>query len=158
MSDLLAPGAFPAQPHRQLLGEPAGVVQPRDLVLATELPTRAHPVREAAAPDGYDLRGTHRLVPRAVRPIVLIDPAQGRVHLPGKGLDVPRRPGELDQVAVVTHDLRGAGEGRPYVKVNDVRTDLDRRLGHGPLDFFADQVLAERREELLRPPGEAQQR
>jgi hypothetical protein len=112
-------------------------------VLPTKLPTRTHPVREAAAPDWRHFRAAQGQVLCSVCPVVLVDLAQDRVHFTGERLHTSWRPGELDQVAVMARSAGGVGEDRTDVEVRDIRADHGCRLSHGPLDLLADEVLAE---------------
>ena len=83
--------------------------------------------------------------------VVLVEPSESVVEMAGKRRHVGRRLSELDQVAMTARGAGRLGKHRPHVEIDHRRGGRFRRLGHGPLDLLADEMLAERRQTVARP-------
>ena len=150
---------LPICPHplRDRRGLRPAVVHPRHLVLRRRLAVRLHPPLEPARASPPRTSGrSMRQVPGPVGGVVLVQPAQRRRPARRRtGPGPPAAAGELDQVAVVPGLLRVGREHRADVEVAASAPRPPRAAcATALLDLLADQVLAERRQEVLRPPGE----
>src|SRR4029077_18040616 len=98
-----------------------------------------------------------RQVALAVGAIVLVEPAELAVEAFGEPSGVRHKAGELHEEAVPPGRGWRFGKDRADVKIDHRgRTALGARAD-GPLDLLADQVLAERRQEVTCPASESQE-
>src|SRR5262249_7261314 len=131
------------KPASEVRSQPAAAIHPRDLVLAAELAPRAHPVREAAPTYRPDLRRPHRRAADAVRAVILVDVAEGRVQFLREVIQVWEHVDKLDQVTMPAGRADALGEDGPDVEIADGRVAALRRQCDRPLHLLADQVLPE---------------
>src|SRR5260370_42687835 len=105
-------------------------------MLSAKLAAPFQPVREAAAAHGPDLRSEHGQIAAAVRPIILIDPAQGAVQFSAESAHIIRYRGELDQVAMPARNADTIWKHGSDVKVHDFGSGGCSGRGHCLLDLL----------------------
>ena len=132
------------------------VARPGHLVLVAQLAPPCEPPMEAPRRHRSHPRGRHPDVARALGPVVRVERLKRFVDRVREPLEARRTGAKLDR-PLVTGRLHGPPrvDGR-HGELDQFRAGARARLRRGLLHLLDDDVLAERVDELARPPGDHQ--